>query len=58
MRKRPLKDGVCEANKAVQEERVKELQRELREKKSVVKHMDVNNRRKEYEVESSLLDLV
>lgn len=46
MRKRPLKDGVCEANKAVQEERVKELQRELREKKRVVKQMDVNNREK------------
>lgn len=49
MRKRPLKDGVCEANKAFQEERVKELQRELRKKKRVVKQMDVNNRRKEYE---------
>lgn len=55
MRKRPLKyenkDGVCEAKwtKHFERKELKELQRELREKKRVVKQMDVNNRKKEHE---------
>ena len=53
MRKRPLKyenkDGVCEAKwtKHFKRKELKELQRELREKKRVVRQMDVN-RKKEY----------